>query len=218
MGSRPRPGGRLRTDRGIVLLGMGGSAMAATVGTLAATSASADPRSSTGATACRGGPPMSAASVIAVSYSGNTEEVLVRCRCGDLPPGSKSRRRHLRRPARRRSPPNAVSPYVLVPGGIQPRAGVGYQTAAVTRDPGCFRRDRRCSWRALSPRRQMSSTASSAKEAGAAVRQGSDIASKLAGSRRPPSSTADSGSGLTAAYRWKTQINENAKVPAFSRV
>lgn len=117
-----------RFDGPIVLLGMGGSAMAATIGTLASA-----PRSPMVVHQGYGLPAWaieSGASVVAVSYSGNTEEVLSgvdQALSADLDLAVVASGGRLAEIAGERD-----LPYVEVPGGLQPRAGVGYQTAAVT--------------------------------------------------------------------------------------
>jgi glucose/mannose-6-phosphate isomerase len=197
-------------DRGIVLLGMGGSAMAATVGSLAATSAS--PIEVYRSYGLPGWAAASAASVIAVSYSGNTEEVLSgvdAAIAAGLEISIVTSGGRLEKIAAERG-----LPMVLVPGGMQPRAGVGYQAAAVTRVLGA-------SGVIADAPGELTEAADVVdgllgQGAGAAVRQGTDIASKLAG--KTAVIYGGFGVGATAAYRWKTQINENAKVPAYAGV
>ncbi len=200
----------LPSDGPIVLLGMGGSAMAATIGVLAST-----PRVpmivhrgyGLPAWATEGG-----VSVLAVSYSGNTEEVLsgvdqaisagldlaVVASGGRL--GEIAAERDL--------------PYVEVPGGLQPRAGVGYQTAAVTVMLGAGGH--------LSSADAVLSEAADVVDrllgggSGGAVQLGRDLAKGL--EDRTAVIYGGRGIGSTAAYRWKTQINENAKLPAFAGI
>ena len=198
----------IQTGGPIVLIGMGGSAMAATVATLAAS-----PRVPIVVHRGYGLPDWAAdssASVIAVSYSGNTEEVLSGVdaaiseglalsavasggRLGEI-----SGDRGL--------------PYVEVPGGLQPRAGVGFQTAAVAAVLAA-------AGQISAVDRDLDEAADTVEELldggeGGAFVLGRDIAAGFV--NRTAVIYGGRGVGATAAYRWKTQINENAKVPAFS--
>lgn len=200
--------GDLPRDRALILLGMGGSAMAASVGMLAA-------RRQRPMVVHRtyGLPPWAATSdplVIAVSYSGNTEEVLSGVEealdlgleiAGIASGGTLSQ-----------IATEHGFPFVTVPGGMQPRAGVGYQAAAVTQ--------------VLEAAGAVDDADSLLDEAagvlvdllgdgeGAAVGLGRDIAGALG--RRVPIIYGGAGLGSLAAYRWKTQFNENTKVPAYA--
>jgi glucose/mannose-6-phosphate isomerase len=198
----------IRTTGPIVLAGMGGSAMAATVATLATS-----PRVPVVVHRGYGLPdwaPDSGALVIAVSYSGNTEEVLSSVDVAiseglDLAAVASGGR--LAEIARDRG-----LRYVQVPGGLQPRAGVGYQaaaTAAILAAAGQIHAvDRGLS--------EAADTVDSLLGGGdgPAFVLGRDIAAGLA--NLTTVIYGGRGVGATAAYRWKTQINENAKVPAFS--
>lgn len=192
----------------IVILGMGGSAMAASVATLAAS-----PRAPIVVHRGYGLPPWaadSAAAVIAVSYSGNTEEVLsgVDAAISDrLPLAAVASGGRLEEIARERA-----LPYVEVPGGIQPRAAVGYQAAAVAATLGAAGQISDVD-RALDEAADVLDVLLDSGRGGAVV-LGRDIADGLAG--RTAVIYGGKGIGSTAAYRWKTQINENAKHPAFS--
>ena len=200
----------LRSDRPIVLLGMGGSAMAATIGTLASV-----PRHPMVVHQGYGLPPWTAdvgASVLAVSYSGNTEEVLSgvdEAISAGLDLAVVASGGRLAEVAGERD-----LPYVEVPGGLQPRAGVGYQTAAVAAMLG-----------AGGHIPDVDASLSEAADvvdgllaggSGGAVELGGDLAAGL--EDRTAVIYGGRGVGSTAAYRWKTQINENAKVPAFAGV
>ena len=111
------------------LLGMGGSAMAASVGALAV-------HADVPIVVHRGyglpsWAPSAGALVVAVSYSGNTEEVLSgvaeAIRSG-LPLAAVTSGGEVAAESER-----ARFPLVLVPDGLQPRAALGYQVAAVLR-------------------------------------------------------------------------------------
>ena len=197
-------------DRPIVLLGMGGSAMAATVASLAAV----------------GGHPItvhrsyglpnwaeeSRASVIAVSYSGNTEEVLSgvdAALSAGLEVAAIASGGRLSQLADEHG-----LPIVLVPSGMQPRAGMGYQAAATMRVLGA-------SGVIADPIGELAEAAALVDDqlaggAGPAVEQGNEIARTLAG--KTAVIYGGFGVGATAAYRWKTQLNENGKVPAYASV
>jgi len=198
------------SDRPVVLLGMGGSAMAAAVASLAAKSAS--PVTVHRSYGLPGWAEESGAAVVAVSYSGNTEEVLsgvdaaLASRLEVLVVASGGRLQDI---ATERSLPS-----VLVPGGMQPRAAVGYQTAGVTRVLGA-------SGLIADAQEQLTEAADTLDALlgdgeGPAMRQGRSIAKVLAG--KTGVVYGGFGVGATAAYRWKTQLNENAKVPAYSSV
>ena len=198
----------IRSDGPIVILGLGGSAMAASVATLAAA-----PRAPIVVHRSYGLPPWAVdagAAVIAVSYSGNTEEVLSgvdAALASRLPLAAVASGGRLGEIAHERG-----LPYVEVPGGIQPRAAVGYQTAAVAATLGA-------AGQVADVDRAVAEAADVLDElldggSGGAVELGRDIADGLAG--RTAVIYGGEGVGSTAAYRWKTQINENAKSPAFS--
>ena len=192
----------------IVLVGMGGSAMAATVATLATS-----PRVPVVVHRGYGLPewaPESGALVIAVSYSGNTEEVLsgvdVAISEGlDLAAVASGGR------LAEIADDRGLS-WVRVPGGLQPRAGVGYQTAAVAAILGAAGQISRVD-RDLTEAAETVDALLGGGDGGAFV-LGRDIASGL--SNLTAVIYGGRGVGATAAYRWKTQINENAKIPAFS--
>jgi glucose/mannose-6-phosphate isomerase len=200
----------MAADRGIVLLGMGGSAMAATVGSLAATSVA--PIEVHRSYALPGWAEESGASIIAVSYSGNTEEVLSGVDAAfsaGLEVSIITSGGRLEEIARERD-----LPIVLVPGGMQPRVGVGYQASAVTRVLGA-------SGVIADSTGELSEAADVADEllgggTGPAAKQGAAIAADLVG--KTAVIYGGFGVGETAAYRWKTQLNENGKVPAYSSV
>ena len=198
------------SDGPIVLLGMGGSAMAATVGMLAS-------HSNAPMVVHRGYglPPWAASSdatVLAVSYSGNTEEVLSgveEALSAGLDVATIASGGRLAAIADERS-----LSHLEVPGGLQPRAGVGYQTAAVIVMLGA-------AGRVSDPDGSLGESADVLDRLlndgdGAAVVLGRELADGLGG--RTAVIYGGSGVGSTAAYRWKTQINENAKRPAFSGV
>lgn len=200
----------LRADGPIVLLGMGGSAMAATIGSLAST-----PRSPMVVHRGYGLPAWAAdsgASVLAVSYSGNTEEVLSgvdEAISAGLDLSVVASGGRLAEIAGERG-----LPYVEVPGGLQPRAGVGYQTAAVTAMLGAGGHIANADAALVEAADVVDELLGGGN--GGAVELGRDLGEGLEG--RTAVIYGGRGVGSTAAYRWKTQINENAKVPAFAGV
>ena len=200
----------LRADGPIVLLGMGGSAMAATIGSLAST-----PRSPMVVHQGYGLPTWAAdsgASVLAVSYSGNTEEVLSgvdEAISAGLDLSVVASGGRLAEIAGERD-----LPYVEVPGGLQPRAGVGYQTAAVTAVLGAGGHITNADAALVVAADVVDRLLDGGS--GGAVELGRDLGEGLEG--RTAVIYGGRGVGSTAAYRWKTQINENAKVPAFAGV
>jgi len=200
----------LRSDRPIVLLGMGGSAMAATIGTLASKS-----RTPMIVHQGYGLPPWAAdggASVLAVSYSGNTEEVLSgvdQAISAGLDLAAIASGGRLAEIAGEHG-----LPYIEVPGGLQPRAGVGYQTAAVTAMLGAGEQIPDADAALVEAAAVLDLLLDGGS--GGAVELGRDLAAGL--EDRTAVVYGGLGVGSSAAYRWKTQINENAKVPAFAGV
>lgn len=202
----PEPGSQ--GGRPIVLLGMGGSAMAASVGALAV-------HTDVPVVVHRGyglpsWAPAVGALVVAVSYSGNTEEVISgvaeAIRSG-LPLAGVTSGGEVAAESER-----VRFPLVLVPDGLEPRAALGYQVAAVLRVLGG-------AGAASGVSAQLDEAAAVLDELlgqgdGIAFRVGSDLAAGLEG--RVAVIYGGSGPGALAAYRWKTQINENAKMPAYS--
>ena len=200
----------VRLDGPVVLLGMGGSAMAATIGTLASTPRL--PMVVHQGYALPAWAAESGASILAVSYSGNTEEVLSgvdQAISAGLDVAVVASGGRLAEIAGERD-----LPYVEVPGGLQPRAGVGYQTAAVAAMLGA-------GGHMGDPDAALIEAADVIDRlldggSGGAVALGRDLAAGL--EDRTAVIYGGRGVGSTAAYRWKTQINENAKVPAFAGV
>jgi glucose/mannose-6-phosphate isomerase len=197
----------LPSDRPIVLLGMGGSAMGAAVGALAAT-----PDRQISVHRGYGLPGWAAptgALVIGVSYSGNTEETLSGVEAAldaGLPIAVVSSGGRLSAMAA-----EAGCPFIEVPSGIQPRAAVGYQASAVTR--------MLAGAGAVADASAVLSEAAAVTKAmigdgdGPGFGLGADIADALRG--RITIIYGGVGPGALAAYRWKTQINENGKAPAW---
>ncbi len=146
--------------------------------------------------------------VVAVSYSGNTEETL----------SGVEEARHLGLPVavvtgggtlRELAGQNAW-PAVVVPSGLQPRAALGYLLSgvlSVLRGADVASVDAP----ALVAAADLADTLLTPR--GAAISLAADLAEGLDG--RIVGIYGSNGLVAPAAQRWKTQINENAKSPAF---
>ena len=143
--------------------------------------------------------------VLCMSYSGNTEETLA---CFEAAAAVGARRivattgGALGDAAR-----EADVPVIPIPAALQPRAAVGYMFAAVAEVAAVV-------GAAPAIRTEIDAAAAFlAGERDSLTERALELAGRLAG--RVP---VIYGSDLTepVAYRWKTQINENAKVPAFA--
>ncbi len=189
---------------GVVVAGMGGSALAGDVAALTAHQLPVLVHRGYGVPAWAG-PARSA--VVAVSYSGNTEETLSA----------------LHQAAVERLAVAVVAsggaivelaategwPTVVVPGGLQPRAAVGYQAGALLRLLTAMG--------GIGDARPALREAAAVVEARLADAVHDDHASQLA-ARLVDRTAVAYGVGplaAVAARRLKTQINENAKLPAF---
>jgi glucose/mannose-6-phosphate isomerase len=143
--------------------------------------------------------------VLCSSYSGETEETLA---CFEAASALGARRVVATTGGALEEAARAAGvPVVGLPSGVQPRAAVGYMftvASEIARICGV----------APSIRDEIEATAVHIEaRRDALAERASTIAESLAGS-----TAVVYGCGLTApaAYRWKTQINEIAKVPAFS--
>jgi glucose/mannose-6-phosphate isomerase len=139
------------------------------------------------------------------SYSGNTEETLA---CFEAADALGLRRITATTGGKLAQAARAGDvPVIGVPSGLQPRAAVGYsfaiaaEAAALVGAAPAIRTD------------IDGASAWLAEQADALVARAADIAAQLEGAV-----PLIYGSDLTGAvaYRWKTQVNENAKWPAFS--
>lgn len=195
------------SGRPIVMLGMGGSAMGASVAALAARGALVAVHRGYG---LPGWAVDAGALVVGVSFSGNTEETLSgvsEALAAGLPVAAVASGGSL----------GALSdehgfPLVSVPGGLQPRAAVGYQASAALR--------------ILEGAGVVSDAAALLDEAaevaamllddgeGPGFALGQDLGAALAGAVTIVYGGV--GPAALAAYRWKTQVNENAKAAAWS--
>ena len=104
-------------------------------------------------------------------------------------------------------------PVVPLPGGFQPRATVGYMLVVALEVAALSASASACTPRSTSPPRTPSQLAVQWGPDARRTRWPSALARALHGTI-----PQIAGAGLTApiAYRWKTQINENAKMPCFS--
>ncbi|MCD5407906.1 bifunctional phosphoglucose/phosphomannose isomerase [Candidatus Bipolaricaulota bacterium] len=145
--------------------------------------------------------------LLAVSYSGNTEETLSAFRDGlsktpralAISSGGK-----LRELAEERG-----VPWIGIPGGHQPRAALGYllfTLLSAFRRLGTFNAD-------LEPVLEVLEALSRKLAPAAAGNRAQELARALHG--RVPLICGVHGNTAPVAFRWKTQINENAKQPAF---
>ena len=138
--------------------------------------------------------------VVCVSYSGNTIETLAcaeraqRQGAGVLAVGSGGRLGELAR--------QWGAPFAEVPGGLQPRAALGFLFGAAAGVFGACGLAR----------------GGIAREAAAGVELVDRDAARALGERLAGTVPLIYGAGPMAAvaYRWKTQLNENAKIHAFS--
>lgn len=195
----------LRAATGALVCGMGGSGIAGDVAGAVAAGAPVFVRKGYG---IPGWAERLRPLVVAVSYSGNTEETLSGVEAADragLAIAAVSSGGALSRLAR-----DHGWPLVEVPGGLQPRAAFGYLTGAVMRileSAGLVEET------GLAEAATVTDELLGADLDGPGRRLADDLAEGLAGRI---TLIVASGSAAAAAYRWKTQINENAKSPAFT--
>ena len=149
--------------------------------------------------------------VLCASYSGNTEETLA---CYEAAGALGATRVAVTTGGALASQARTDGvPVIGIPSGLQPRASVAYMLVSVLEV---------AAFAGVAPRVRTEIDASSA-----ALRQLADewgpeagegnLAKEIAGGARD-SCVCVYGAGPTAAvaYRWKTQLNENAKLPAFA--
>jgi glucose/mannose-6-phosphate isomerase len=198
------------TPGGLVVAGMGGSAIG---GALARAALGDHASRPIFVTRAYGLPPWTTpeTTVLCASYSGNTEETLA---CYESAAALGAQRVVVTTGGRLAELARADRvPVIPLPGGFQPRAAVAYMTVAALEVAAlCGAGPRLTS--------EIDVAASHAEqlvtEWGPDAAEDSlakEIAGKLLGS-----APVIAGAGLTApiAYRWKTQINENAKLPCFA--
>jgi glucose/mannose-6-phosphate isomerase len=198
------------TPAGLVVAGMGGSAIGGALARAALGDHSSRPIFVTRA---YGLPPWTTPDtmVLLASYSGNTEETLA---CYESAGALGAKRTVVTTGGRLAEMARADGvPVIPLPGGFQPRAAVAYMTVAALEVAAlCGAGPRLTSEIDVAA----SHTEQLVAEWGPDAAEDSlakDLARSLHGT-----TPVIAGAGLTTpiAYRWKTQINENAKQPAFS--
>jgi glucose/mannose-6-phosphate isomerase len=198
------------TPGGLIVAGMGGSA----VGGALARAALGD-RASRAILAVRGYelPPWTTpdTAVLCSSYSGNTEETLA---CYEAAGALGAPRAVATTGGRLAELARADGvPVIPLPGGFQPRASVGYTTvAALEMAAVCGA--------GPSLHSEIDVAAAHAEQLASewGPEAGDDSLAKALARGLQGTVPQVSGAGPTSAvaYRWKTQINENAKMPAFA--
>jgi glucose/mannose-6-phosphate isomerase len=149
--------------------------------------------------------------VICASYSGNTEETLA---CYEAAAALGAPRVAVTTGGRLAEAARADGvPVIPLPGGLQPRAAVAYMLVSVLEV---------AAYVDAAPAVRTEIDAASASLAELAREWGpeadSDSLAKRVAQRGHHTTLCVYGAGPTApvAYRWKTQVNENAKMPAFA--
>jgi glucose/mannose-6-phosphate isomerase len=198
------------TPGGLVVAGMGGSAIG---GALACAALGDHASRPIFVTRAYGLPPWTTpeTTVLCASYSGNTEETLA---CYEAAGALGAQRVVVTTGGRLAELARTDRvPVIPLPGGFQPRAAVAYMTVAALEIAAlCGAGPRLTSEIDVAA----SHTEQLVAEWGPDAPEDSlakEIARGLLGS-----APVVAGAGLTApiAYRWKTQINENAKLPCFA--
>lgn len=202
--------GEWDTPAGLVVAGMGGSAIG---GALARAALGDHASRPIFVTRAYGLPPWTTpeTTVLCASYSGNTEETLA---CYESAGALGAQRVVVTTGGRlaemAREDGVAVIP---IPGGFQPRAAVAYMTVAALEVAAlCGAGPHLTSEIDVAASHTEQLVAEWGPDAPEDC-EAKEIARKLLGT-----APVIAGAGLTApiAYRWKTQINENAKQPAFA--
>lgn len=198
----PEVEGDLGKSELVLLAGMGGSAMAAEHAGLAVTGPGMVLRGYGLPAWARAARPL----LVAVSFSGDTEETLSAAEEAEeagLEVCAVTSGGELERLSKERD-----LPIVKVPGGLQPRAALGYMVVGALRlleAAGLVAdAERACQEAATVLRGLIDEGAPDLAE---------DLAEGLVGT--VPVVVGSDGPAAVAARRWKTQLNENAEVPAF---
>jgi glucose/mannose-6-phosphate isomerase len=195
---------------GLIVAGMGGSAIG---GDLAR--AALGDRASRPIAIARdyGLPPWTTpdATVLCASYSGNTEETLAAYEAA----GALGARRIVATTGGKLAAAARADkvPVIPLPGGFQPRAAVAYSLVVALEVAGLSGAGQRLHCEIDVAAAHAERLVAEWGPDGAEDSLAKELASGLHGTI-----PQIAGSGLTApvAYRWKTQINENAKMPAFA--
>jgi glucose/mannose-6-phosphate isomerase len=198
------------TPGGLVVAGMGGSAIGGALARAARGDHAPRPHFVTRA---NGRPPRTTpeTTVLCASYSGNTEETLA---CYESAGALGAQRVVVTTGGRlaEQAREDRV-PVIPLPGGFQPRAAVAYMTVAALEVAAlCGAGPRLTSEIDVAASHAEQLVAEWGPDA-AEDSLAKELARGLLGS-----APVIAGAGLTApiAYRWKTQINENAKLPCFA--
>jgi glucose/mannose-6-phosphate isomerase len=195
---------------GLVVAGMGGSA----IGGALARSALGD-QASRPIVVTRGyGLPTWTSPEVTVllsSYSGNTEETLA---CYEAAGALGARRIVVTTGGRlAESAREDKVPVIPLPGGLQPRAAVAYMTVGALEVAALCGVGPELRSEVDVAAAQMEGLTERWGPAGDEEAQPKQLARALDGTI---TSIVGAGPTIPVAYRWKTQLNENAKVPAFS--
>jgi glucose/mannose-6-phosphate isomerase len=198
------------TPAGLVVAGMGGSAIG---GALARAALGDHASRPIFVTRAYGLPPWTTpeTTVLCASYSGNTEETLA---CYESAGALGAQRVVVTTGGRLAALAREDNvPVIPLPGGFQPRAAVAYMTVAALEVAALS---------GAGPRLTSEIDVAASHTEQLVAEWGPDapedsLAKEVARGLRG-SAPVIAGAGLTApiAYRWKTQINENAKQPAFA--
>ena len=198
------------TSAGLVVAGMGGSAIG---GALARAALGDHASRPIFVTRAYGLPPWTTPDtmVLCASYSGDTEETLA---CYESAGALGARRTVVTTGAKLAEMARADGvPVIPLPGGFQPRAAVAYMTVAALEVAALC---------GAGPRLTSEIDVAASHTEHLVAEWGPDAPEDSLGKEvaRGLFGTAPviAGAGLTTpiAYRWKTQINENAKQPAFA--
>lgn len=199
---------QLQPSSEVLVAGMGGSGIAGDYGTALASSGDGQVSVHKGYSPLPGWASRVRPTFIGISYSGNTEETLDMVEAANAAGLTVVTITTGGRLAERSE--SAGWPSIRVPAGLQPRAAVGYLVGAVSRvlhETGTIAEQSSALLEAADLVDSMTSEGSDAWEL--ADRLSSDLVGRV--------SIIYGGGPLsgTAAQRWKTQINENAKMPAW---
>lgn len=202
--------GEWDTPGGLVVAGMGGSAIG---GSLALAALGDHASRPIFVTRAYGLPPWTTpeTTILCASYSGNTEETLA---CYESAGALGAKRVVVTTGGRLAAMAREDNvPVIPLPGGFQPRAAVAYMTVAALEVAALS---------GVGPRLTSEIDVAASHTEQLVAEWGPDAAEDSLAKRIAHglhgTAPVIAGAGLTVpiAYRWKTQINENAKQPAFA--
>jgi glucose/mannose-6-phosphate isomerase len=200
----------VETPGGLIVAGMGGSA----IGGALARAALGDQASRPILQATGYGLPSWTTpdtTVLCASYSGNTEETLA---CYESAGALGARRIVVTSGGKLAEQARADSvPVIPIPGGFEPRAAIAYLLVSALEVAALCGAGSR-----LAAELDVTASHLEALASQWGPDAGDDAEPKLLAQRLHGSVAVIAGAGLTTAvaYRWKTQINENASMPAFA--